>query len=198
MPAIDVVWRLIEAYGMVIGMLLGLVVVTATVGLSLWRNEVRWTSVILGSVGMLLVAFSLWLSRDLDVSQRRTVQPRADELLTRLEYMSENVKVTLLGSTCQPKPGTAVTVRDIDALSLRAHDLPILISALRETLGYLLPSSARTKSGKNVSALLDSRFLKRETWASYGQDLSMRPAVYLAVLLLSSRRPRLMPGRLAP
>ena len=142
MPATDAVWRVIQAYGMLIGMVLGLVVVVATAGLGLWRREFRWTGVILGSIGMLLVAFSLWLSRDLDLSQRHAVQPKAEDLLTRLEYMSGRMKFTLLGSTCRPKPGTEVTVRDVEALNVRAHDLPILISALRENLGSLLQGSA--------------------------------------------------------
>jgi hypothetical protein len=94
MTAVDKVWGLIEAYGMLIGMVLGLVVVVATVGLSLWRRELRWTGVILGSVGIVLVAFSLWLSRDQDLSKRRSVQPRASELFTRLEYASEKLRVT--------------------------------------------------------------------------------------------------------
>jgi hypothetical protein len=145
MPATDAVWRVLEAYGMLIGMVLGLVVVVATVGLSLLRGEFRWTSVILGSIGMLLVAFSLWLSRDLDLSQRHALKPKADELLTRLEYMSKKMKFTILGSTCRPNPGSEVTIGDVDALSLRAHNLPILISALRENLDSLLQSSAAEK-----------------------------------------------------
>jgi hypothetical protein len=93
-------------------------------------------------VGILLVAFSLWLSRDLDLSKRRSVQPRASELFTRLEYASETLRFTLLRSTSRPNPGTEVTVSGVEALSEHAHNLAILIRALRETLGSLLPDSA--------------------------------------------------------
>jgi hypothetical protein len=142
MTAVDAVGRLIEAYGILIGAVLGLVVVVFTLGLSLWRRELRWTGVILGSVGIVLVAFSLWLSRELDLSKRRSVQPRASELFTRLESASEEVRFTLLRSTCRPNPGTEVTVRDVEALSEHAHNLAILVRALRETLGSLLPDFA--------------------------------------------------------
>ena len=103
MTATDTVWRVFEAYGMLIGMLLSLALVVATAGVSLWRRQLQWTGVILGSVGMLLVAFSLWLSRDLDLSQRHSVQSKTDELLTRLEFMSGRMTFTILGLDLSPE-----------------------------------------------------------------------------------------------
>jgi hypothetical protein len=142
MTSTDVLFRLFGSYGMLIGMLLGLVAVVTAIGISLLRREVRWTAAIVVSSGLLLFGFSLWLSRTVDLAERQAVQGRTDELLTRLEAMADAVRQTYLGSTCRPADGATVTVRDVEALSGRTHDLTVLIRALRENLESLLERGA--------------------------------------------------------
>jgi hypothetical protein len=140
MSTTDVLWRLAEAYGVLLGLGLGSIVIMAVVMISLWRREIRWTGALLGLGGLALIGLSLWMIRDLDLNNRRTLQPKIDEWLTRLTYTANHHHRILTGSICQPKTDGTTAASDVQALGGEAYNISMLSSAIKEELGSLLPS----------------------------------------------------------
>jgi hypothetical protein len=140
MSTTDVLWRLAESYGVLFGMGLGLVVILAVVMTILWRREIRWTHALLGLGGLALIGLSLWMIRDLDLANRRTLQPEMDEKLTRLTSIANHHHRILTGSVCQPKTNGTTSAEDVQALGGEAYNIAMLVSAIKEQLGSLLPS----------------------------------------------------------
>jgi hypothetical protein len=119
---------------------LGLMVVMAVVMIILWRREIQWREAFLGLGGMALIGFSLWIIHDLDIANRRTLQPKIDDWLTRLTYTANHHHRILSESVCQPKKDATITERDVQALGGEAYDISMLVGAIKEELGSLLPS----------------------------------------------------------
>jgi hypothetical protein len=140
MSTTDVLWRLAESYGVLFAMGLGSIVIVAVVMTIVWRREIRWTQAFLGVGALALIGFSLWMIRDLDLANRRTIQPEIDEKLTRLTYTANHHHRILTGSVCQPKTNGTTTVEDVQALGGEAYQITMLVGAIKEKLGSLLPS----------------------------------------------------------
>jgi hypothetical protein len=140
MSTTDVLWRLAEAYGVLLGMGLGSIVIMAVVVISLWRREIRWTGALLGLGGLALIGFSLWMIRDLDLANRRTLQPQIDKHLTKLSRTVNHHYYTLIDSVCQLKSNGKATAEDVQALGGEAYHISILVGQIKEELGSLLPS----------------------------------------------------------
>jgi hypothetical protein len=140
MNATDVLWRLADSYGMLLGIGLGSIVIMAVVMIILWRREIRWTEVFLGLAGVALIGSSLWMIRDLDLNSRRALQPKIDELLTELTLTVNRHHRILTGSICQPKAYGTTTVQDVQALGGQAYRISMLVGSIKEDLGSLLPS----------------------------------------------------------
>ena len=64
----DALWRLAAFYGRLICMGLGFMMVGTVVAIMWWHREIRWKNVALGSIGVLLLGFSLWMSHDLAIA----------------------------------------------------------------------------------------------------------------------------------
>jgi hypothetical protein len=140
MSTTDVLWRLAEAYGVLLGMGLGSIAIMAVVVISLWRREIRWTGALLGLGGLALIGFSLWMIRDLDLANRRTLQPQIDKHLTKLSRTVNHHYYTLIDSVCQLKSNGKATAEDVQALGGEAYHISILVGQIKEELGSLLPS----------------------------------------------------------
>jgi hypothetical protein len=125
---------------MLLGMGLGFIVIIAVVMITLWRREIRWGEACLGLGGMALIGFSLWIIHDLDIANRKTMQPKIDEWLTRLTYTANHHHRILTESVCQPKAGGTTTADDVQALGGEAYNISMLVGAIKEALGSLLPS----------------------------------------------------------
>jgi hypothetical protein len=145
MSTADVLLRLAQSYGMLIGMGLGLMVVVAVVVIVIWRREIRWRDVILGLGGMALIGFSVWIAHDLDVANRRTLQPKIDEWMKRLTYTANRHHRILSQSICQPEKDAKITELDVHNLAGEAYNIVILVGAIKEELGSLLPSYYESK-----------------------------------------------------
>jgi hypothetical protein len=141
MSTTDVLWRLAEAYGVLLGMGLGSIAIMAVVVISLWRREIRWTGALLGLGGLALIGFSLWMIRDLDLANRRTLQPQIDKHLTKLSRTVNHHYYTLIDSVCQLKSNGKATAEDVQALGGEAYHISILVGQIKEELGSLLPSN---------------------------------------------------------
>jgi hypothetical protein len=141
MSTTDVLWRLAEAYGVLLGMGLGLIVIMAVVLISLWRRKIRWTGALFGLGGLALIGFSLWTIRDLDLANRRTLQPQIDKHLTKLSRTVNHHYYTLIDSVCQLKSNGKATAEDVQALGGEAYHISILVGQIKEELGSLLPSN---------------------------------------------------------
>jgi hypothetical protein len=141
MSTTDVLWRLAEAYGVLLGMGLGSIVIMAVVVISLWRREIRWTGALFGLGGLALIGFSLWTIRDLDLANRRTLQPQIDKHLTKLSRTVNHHYYTLIDSVCQLKSNGKATAEDVQALGGEAYHISILVGQIKEELGSLLPSN---------------------------------------------------------
>jgi hypothetical protein len=140
MSTTDVLWRLAEAYGVLLGMGLGSIAIMAVVVISLWRREIRWTGALFGLGGLALIGFSLWTIRDLDLANRRTLQPQIDKHLTKLSRTVNHHYYTLIDSVCQLKSNGKATAEDVQALGGEAYHISILVGQIKEELGSLLPS----------------------------------------------------------
>jgi hypothetical protein len=140
MSTTDVLWRLAESYGMLLGMGLGFIVIMAVVMTILWRREIRWTEAFLGLGGLALIAFSLWIIHDLDIANRRTLQPKIDNELTKLFKTVNHQYYVLVDSVCQPKAEGKATEQDVQALGGQAFVISRLVEGIKEDLGSLLPS----------------------------------------------------------
>ena len=64
----DALWRLAASYGRLIGMGLGLMMAGTVVAIMWWHRKIRWKNVALGSTGVVLLSFSLWMSHDLAIA----------------------------------------------------------------------------------------------------------------------------------
>jgi hypothetical protein len=140
MTTTDVLWRLAEAYGMLLGMGLGPIVIVAVVMTILWRRDIRWTEAVLGLGGMALIGFSLWMIHDLDIANRKTLQPKIDEQLTELFQTVNRHYYVLIDAVCQPKAKGKATEKDVHALGSEAYKISRLVEGIKEELGSLLPS----------------------------------------------------------
>lgn len=140
MNTTDVLWRLAESYGVLLGMGLGFIVIISVVMTMLWRREIRWTDAFLGLGGLALVGLSLWIIRDLDIENRRTIRPKIDERLTKLTYAVNHHHRILTGSVCQPKTDGTTTASEVQALGGEAYNISMLVGQIKEELGSLLPS----------------------------------------------------------
>jgi hypothetical protein len=140
MSTTDVLWRLAESYGTLLGMGLGSIVIMAVVMTILWRREIRWGQALVGVGGMTLIGFSLWIIHDLDLSNRRTIQPAIDEKLTRLTRTVNHHHRILTELVCQPKPNRTAPAEEVQALGGEAYEITRLVNEIKEDLGSLLPS----------------------------------------------------------
>lgn len=140
MSTTDVLWKLAEAYGALFGMGLGSIVIVTVVMIILLRREIRWTQAFLGVSGLALIGLSLWIIRDLDLGNRRTLQPKIDERLTKLTRIVNHHHRILAGAVCQPEPNGTTTAADVQALGGEAYQISILVDSVKEELGSLLPS----------------------------------------------------------
>ncbi len=140
MTTTDVLWRLAESYGMLFGMGLGFIVLIVVVMIILWRREIRWTDAFLGLGGLALIGLSLWIIRDLDIDNRRTLQPKIDEQLTTLFSKVNHQYYVLTDAVCQPKTNGTKTAEDVQALGEEAYQISNLVGQIKEGLGSLLPS----------------------------------------------------------
>lgn len=140
MSTTDVLWRLAQAYGVLFGMGLGSIVIVAVVMVILLRREIRWAHAFLGVSGLALIGLSLWISRDLDLGNRRALQPKIDEQLTKLTRTVNRHHRILAGAVCLPKPNGTTTAEEVRALGGEAFRITMLVSSVKDDLGSLLPS----------------------------------------------------------
>jgi hypothetical protein len=135
MSAPDVLWRLAEAYGELIGMGLGLIMVGVVIAMILLHREVQWKDVVLGLSGVLLLGISLWMSHDLETAKRRPIQPKVDEWLTRLTNISNRLHRTLGSSTCQPKRDYEKPDQYLQVLLSDSFNVISLVGAVKAEVG---------------------------------------------------------------
>jgi len=145
MAKVDVLWRIAEAYGMLISMSLGLIMSGVVIGLVLWNHKVNWMDVILGLGGMMLTAFSLWISADLNVANRNAIQPDVSEWLTRLTYQSNVLHRKLTEADCQVSAGRTTTDQATQNLAGYAFNVAILAGAVKEAVEPFLLHPSATK-----------------------------------------------------
>ncbi|BCA53742.1 hypothetical protein W02_08820 [Nitrospira sp. KM1] len=145
MAKVDVLWRIAEAYGVIISMSLGLIMSGVVIGLVLWNHKVNWMDVILGLGGMMLIAFSLWISADLNVATRNAIRPDVSEWLTRLTYKSNLLHRKLTESNCRMSSDRTTTDQAAQDLAGYAFDVAILAGAVKEAVGPFLSHPSATE-----------------------------------------------------
>lgn len=145
MAKVDVLWRIAEAYGVLMSMSLGLIMSAMVIGLVLWNHKVNWMDVTLGLGGMMLTAFSLWISADLNVANRNAIQPDVSEWLARLTYQSNVLHRKLTEADCQVPAGRTTTDQAAQNLAGYAFNVAILAGAVKEAVEPFLLHPSATK-----------------------------------------------------